>query len=153
MAQVEVSASAASAAAPQRLWELLCDSTRYDQWVDGTIAVTRPMDGPARLGATYGEINPIIGPWKAQTNWTVVEFDPPRRQVHGTEDIQVASEFRVIMEVAPADGGSQVTLTLRGRSSLGPFGALVTRVLESQMRRDNERSVQNLVALAARELG
>jgi len=74
------------------MWELLCDTSRFAEWVAATAAVTR-TDGPASHGSTYAEVNPILGPWKAKTSWTVVEFDPPRRQVHRTEDIPIASEF------------------------------------------------------------
>ena len=35
----------------ERVWELLCDTSRYAEWVDGTEAVTR-TDGPARQGST-----------------------------------------------------------------------------------------------------
>jgi len=113
------------------MWELLCDTSRFAEWVAATAAVTR-TDGPASHGSTYAEVNPILGPWKAKTSWTVVEFDPPRRQVHRTEDIPIASEFVVIMEVTPASGGSTVTITLRSTSSLGPSGASLFAVLKSQ---------------------
>ncbi len=151
MATIELVASADIQAAPERIWELVCDTSRYSEWVAGTDAVTR-TDGPASLGSTYAEINPILGPWKAKTTWTVVEFDPPRRQVHRTEDIPIASEFVVVMEVAPAGDASTVMITLRATSSLGPLGAGLFAVLKPQTRRDNERSVRNLAELASREL-
>lgn len=151
MAQIEVKASAVIAAAPQRLWELVSDTSRYAEWVAGTAAVPR-TDGPAREGSTYDEINPIMGPWRAKTRWTVIELDPPRRQVHRTEDIPFASEFLVIIEIAPSGDGSEVTITLRAKPSLGMLGASILGVLKSQTRKDNERTVRNLTELAAREL-
>ncbi len=151
MAQIEVKASATIAAPPERLWELVSDTSRYAEWVAGTAAVSR-TDGPARQGSTYDEINPIVGPWRAKTRWTVVEFDPPHRQVHRTDDIPLASEFLVMIDLAPSGDGSEVTITLRAKSSLGALGASTLRVLKSQTRKDNERTVRNLAELAAREL-
>jgi carbon monoxide dehydrogenase subunit G len=151
MAQIEVTASAVIAAAPEQLWKLVSDTSRYAEWVAGTAAVPR-TDGPAREGSTYDEINPVVGPWRAKTRWTVIEFDPPRRQVHRTEDIPFASEFLVIIEIVPSGDGGEVTVTLRAKSSLGVLGASVLGVLKSQTRKDNERTVRSLAELAAREL-
>ena len=61
MARMEVSASGPVAAPAAEVWELLCDTSRYAEWVAGTDEVTR-TDGPAREGSTYDEINPIVGP-------------------------------------------------------------------------------------------
>lgn len=149
MTQIEVTASAVTAAPPATLWELLSDTSRYPEWVAGTAAVTR-TDGPARLGSTYDEINPILGPWRATTRWTVIEFDPPAHQVHRSEDIPFASEFLVIIDLAPAGDGSEVRLTLRASPSLGALGTGVLGLLKGRTRKDNERSVRKLAELAAR---
>lgn len=151
MAMIDLTASAVVPVAPERIWELICDTSRYSEWVAGTEAVTR-TDGPARQGSTYAEVNPILGPWKAKTSWTVIEFEPPRRQVHRTVDIPIASELLVIMEVTPAGAASRATITLRSTSSLGPLGAGLFRALKRQARRDNEHSVRNLAELHGREL-
>lgn len=143
MTQIEVTASAVAAAPPARLWELVCDTSRYPEWVAATAAVTR-SDGPARQGSTYDEINPIMGPWRAKTRWTVIEFDPPGRQVHRSEDVPFASEFLVVTDLAPSGDGTEITITLRAR------GSSVLGLMKSRQRKDNERSVRNLVELAAR---
>jgi len=51
MAQIEVTASAVIATTPEKLWELVSDTSRYADWVTGTAAVTR-TDGQAREGST-----------------------------------------------------------------------------------------------------
>jgi carbon monoxide dehydrogenase subunit G len=147
MAQMEVTASAVIGVPPAELWELISDTSRYAEWVAGTAEVTR-TDGPASEGSTYDEINPIMGPWRAKTRWTVTEFDPPHRQVHRTEDVPFASEFLVIIDLAPSGDGSEVTVKLRANPSLGVLGASVLRILKSQTRKDNERTVKNLAKLA-----
>jgi uncharacterized protein YndB with AHSA1/START domain len=141
MTQIEVTASAVIAAPPAQLWELVSDARRNPEWVEATAAVTR-TDGPAREGSTYDEINPIMGPWRAKTRWTVTEFDPPRRQVHRSEDVPFASETLVIIDLMPIGDGSEVTVTLRAT------GRSVLRLMKGQQRKGNERSVRNLAALA-----
>jgi uncharacterized protein YndB with AHSA1/START domain len=150
MTPIEITASAVTAAPPAKLWELLCDTSRNPEWVAATTAVPR-TDGPARLGSTYDEINPIVGPLRAKTRWTVIEFDPPKRQVHRSQDIPFASESLVIIEVAPAGEGSEVTVTLRQRPSLGALGSGVLGLLKRQLTKDNERSVRKLAEIAAAE--
>jgi uncharacterized protein YndB with AHSA1/START domain len=147
---MEITASAVTTAPPAKLWELLCDTSRNPEWVEATAAVPR-TDGPARLGSTYDEINPIAGPFRARTRWTVIEFDPPHRQVHRSEDVPFAGESLVIIDVAPSGDGSKVTVTLRQRPSMGALGTIVLGLLKSQMSKGNERSVRKLAEIAARE--
>ena len=148
MARLEVTATVPVAAPPERAWELLCDTARYAEWVAGTDEVTR-TDGPAAPGSTYDELNPIAGPWKAKTRWTVTEFDPPRRQVHRGEGIPMARSFEVVMEVAPVADACEVTLTLRGDTSLGPLGAVFAAAQRGQVEKDNRKSAENFALLAS----
>ena len=147
MTPIEVTASARIAATPERGWEQVCDTSRYAEWVAATAAISR-TDGPASKGSTYDEVNPIVGPWRANTRWTVIEFDPPHRQVHRSEDIPFASEWLVITEIEPSGDGSEVTSTLRAQPALGVLGASILRLLKSQTRKDNERTVRKLAELA-----
>jgi carbon monoxide dehydrogenase subunit G len=149
---LHVTASAVVPASQERVFELLSDTARYPEWVTGTDAVTR-TDGPAREGSTYDEVNPILGPWRANTHWRVVEHEVPRRTVHSTGDIPLSSHFEVVMEVDPEGDASRVTLTLRGTPSLGPIGGAFARLMRSQVDRDNRRTVEGFAELATRELG
>jgi carbon monoxide dehydrogenase subunit G len=149
---IEVTASGHVPSTPDRVWELICDTSRLAEWVAATEAVTR-ADGPAGPGVTYDEVNPIFGPWKARSRWRVTEFDPPRRQVHHGEGLPLTRDFAVIMEVAPDGLGSRVTLTLQGTPGAGPLGALFARLMRPQVDRDNRRSLANLTELARREGG
>ena len=154
MARMQVRASGPVAAPALVVWEFLCDTSRYADWVEGTDEVTR-TDGPAREGSTYDEINPIVGPWRGRSHWTVTAFDAPRRQVHRGEGIAPTVKWMEIeMTVTPVgDGASEVTLTLTGESALGPFGGLMLTALKGQVDRDNRRSVESLAALVVSERG
>jgi hypothetical protein len=92
-----------------------------------------------------------MGPFRAKTHWTFIEFDPPRRLAWRSEDVPFASEFLVITEVAPSGDGSKVTCTLRARPSLGVLGASMYRMMKSQQRKDNERTIRKLAELATPE--
>jgi len=150
MARMRVTASGPVAAPAHAVWEFLCDTARYADWVAATDEVTR-TDGPAREGSTYDEINPIAGPWKGRSHWTVSVFDAPHRQVHRGEGIAPTVKWlEVEMTVTPVgDAASEVTLTLTGESALGPLGALMLKALKGQVERDNRRSVENLAGLVA----
>jgi len=151
MADLAASATASVSAAPERVWDLLCDTARYSEWVAGTEAVTR-SDGPARPGSTYDEVNPILGPWKARSHWTVTEFDPPRRQVHRGGGLPLTSSFEVVMEVAAlGKSASEITIALRGTAP-GLLGDVFVRLMRGGVERDNEHTVRRLAELAATEL-
>jgi uncharacterized protein YndB with AHSA1/START domain len=147
---LSVTSSTVIPADPERVWEILCDTTRYAEWVEATDAVTR-SDGPARQGSTYDEVNPIVGPWKARTTWTILEFAPPRRQVHTSADVPLASRFDVVTDLAPEGSGTRFTLTLRASPSLGPVGLAFERLMTGIVERRNRRTLENLVELVRRE--
>ena len=148
MGRLDVSASGPVAAPASEVWDLLCDTSRYAEWVAGTDEVTR-TDGPASQGSTYDEINPIAGPWNGRSHWTVTTFDAPHRQVHRGEGIAPTVKLlEVEMAVTPAgEDACEVALTLTGESALGPVGALMLTALKGQVERDNRKSVENLAAL------
>jgi carbon monoxide dehydrogenase subunit G len=145
---LSVTASVVVTAPPERAWELLSDSSRYAEWVEGTEAVLR-ADGIVQEGSTYEERNPIVGPWKARTSWTVVEFQPLRRQVHRSADVPLSSRFDVIMELQPEGEATRVTLTLEGAPSLGPLGRVFDKLMHGMVERDNRKTVANFAALIA----
>jgi carbon monoxide dehydrogenase subunit G len=147
---MEVTGYAVVPAPPERVWELITDTARYAEWVEGTAEVTR-TDGPASLGSTYDEVNPVLGPWKAKSHWTVIEFEAPRRQVHRGTGLPLSDEFEVDFELTPEGDSTGFRQTLRAKPALGPVGGLFARLMQGQVARDNQKSVENLAALAARE--
>jgi uncharacterized protein YndB with AHSA1/START domain len=148
---LRVTASVTVPASLERVWELLSDSSRYADWVEGTEAVLR-TDGIVRKGSTYEELNPIIGPWKARTRWTVVGFEPPRRQVHSSADVPLSNRFDVIMELQPEGTATRFTLTLQGAPSLGPIGWVFGKLMNHTVERDNRRTLGTFAALVAPSL-
>jgi carbon monoxide dehydrogenase subunit G len=147
---LRITASAVVPAAPERVWDIICDTTRYAEWVERTDEVPRSV-GPAREDSVYEEINPVLGAWKARTRWTVVEFAPPRRQVHTSEDVPLARRFDVMIELQPEGTATRMTLTLRATPALGPVGFLFERLMRGRVERDTRKTVENLVDLVRRD--
>lgn len=150
--RVELSATVPVAAPPDRVWGLLCDTSRYAEWVEDTDEVTR-TDGPARLFSTYDELNPIVGPIRGRSHWVVTEFDPPRHQVHRDERLVTFKWLEVVMLVTPVGEASEFTNVLRGETAMGPLGPVVWKALEGSLNKSHLRTGQNFAALVEREAG
>lgn len=148
--QTSIIASAVISAAPERVWEIACDTSRYPEWVENTLRMIR-TDGRTRAGATMEELTRIAGPWKVVTRWRVTEFDPPRRQVQQGEGVSTAKNMAVIIELSPAGRDTKFTLTVRYTPRFGPVGTLIDRAVRGSITRSQQRSAQAFAALAARQ--
>ena len=135
---------------PGTVWEYLCDTTRYAEWVESTLKMIR-VDGPARLGATYQERTRISGPWKSTTTWRVTEFDPPHRQVHEGVGVSTAKDMSLELTLSPDGDGTHLTMTIRYTPRFGPIGVAIDRAVESKVQRAQQRSALAFGALIARE--
>lgn len=98
------------AAAPEVVWRFVSDPSRYPEWVDPTDRMVDVPAGEMRSGYVYKEYGGIP-PFKANSTWTVTEFDPPRRQVHIGDDGSMRFHLDNILE--PRDGGTLFTQKLR----------------------------------------
>lgn len=68
--------------APEELWAVLADRSRYEDWVVGT-ARTRPEDGNwPEVGATLA-YTVRVGPWEVGGHTVVRRSDPPRTRTGG----------------------------------------------------------------------
>lgn len=91
----------------QRLWDLVCETGRYGDWVVNTLAVVQADRAVARPGVVYSEHNRIIGPWTASSQWRVLEAEPPRRALHEGTGIALAQWMR--LELLLEEDGPQAT--------------------------------------------
>lgn len=152
MAERSIVASVTVAVSQQQAWDLICDTARYAEWVDGTDEVVR-TDGPAALGSTYEERNTVLGPFKTGSRWTVVEHEPPRTTLHRGEGIAIASDVSIEMTAqAVGEESTEVTFTFRYVPAFGPLGRLLaSAVLHSQVEAGFRRTADAFAELAARE--
>jgi carbon monoxide dehydrogenase subunit G len=151
-AERTVSATVTIPAPIERVWELANDPTRFAEWADQTIEVTR-ADRPLRIGSTYEERNTVLGPITVSSRWTVVEHDPPRRSTHRGEGLPLVASLDVVMELREVENATEVTQSIRYRPGLGSFGSLLDRVAGRRSAQAAlDRSVAKLAAIAEREL-
>jgi hypothetical protein len=116
------------AATPREVWRVLGEFERYTAWGAWTRDVRR-VDRPAGLGAAYDERSRLLAPVLVASRWRIIEFDPPRRQVHRAESAPLAATFDRVFELVPdGDGGTWLTVRLEYRPVLGALGRLWDRV-------------------------
>ena len=131
-----------------RIWSVLDDTSRYAEWVPQTLEVTR-NDGEAVVGATYDERNQVVGPIKGSSRWRVVERDAGRYSLHEGEGLPLVKNVSIETRTEPAGESTEVTLTLRYDTTLGPIGALIDKVAHGQTVAAQERALANLEQLVA----
>jgi hypothetical protein len=141
----QVAASAIVATTPQAAWELYADVEGSVDWVPFAEEILY-ISGPAGLGQVYRE-RTRLGGVSGVSEWRIVEWDPPRRQVQLSTDMNM--ESRLIIEVEPAGEGTLVRQSVELRSRLpGPLGWLHERVFGVVA----GRGIRQAVAAAKRRL-
>ena len=138
-------------AAQEDLWKVLNDTRRYAEWVPQTLEVTH-SDGEGVVGATYHERNQVFGPIKGESRWRVVEA-APQHSLHEGEGLPLVKNVSIQFDTQPAGESTEVTLTLRYDTTLGPLGALIDKAAHGQTVAAQEKALENLEALVTREAG
>jgi len=131
------------------LWRVLNDTRRYAEWVPQTLEVTH-SDGEGVVGATYHERNRVFGPIKGDSRWRVVEADE-RHSLHEGEGLPLVDNVSIEFELQPAGESTEVTLTLRYDTTLGPLGALIDKAAHAQTVASQGKALANLEALVRAE--
>lgn len=138
------------AATPRDVWTLLSAVERSPDWCPWARTVVAP-GGPAGLGVAYEQRGGVLTPVATRSRWRIVEFDPPRRQVHRAEQLRLAASFDRIFELR-SDGadGTWLTLGVRYRPVLGLLGQALDRaVLRSLQARRLPRALDGIEHLTA----
>ena len=123
----------------RRVWDLYADVEGSVQWVPFAEEILS-VSGPAGLGQVYRE-RTRLGGIADIAEWTVTEWDPPRRQVQRSTGKGMDS--RLVIEVEPDGPGAlarqAVILDSRAPGPLGwlherIFGIVARRGIESALR-------------------
>jgi hypothetical protein len=116
------------AAAPRDVWRVLSAVERTPEWCPWSRAVLPAGARSSGLGVAYEERGGVLTPLAQRSRWRIVEYDPPRRQVHRAEHVRLAAAFDRIFELRSDGGdGTWLTLGVRYRPALGTLGRLVDR--------------------------
>jgi hypothetical protein len=97
-----VAASIRIDASPEAVWDLYADVEGSVDWVPFAEEILF-VSGPAGLGQTYRE-RTRLGGVSDIAEWTIIEWDPPRRQVQRSTGKGMDS--RLVIEVEPAGSGA-----------------------------------------------
>ncbi len=131
-------------APPRAVWDLYADVEGSVDWVPFAEEILF-VSGPAGLGQVYRE-RTRLGGISDIAEWTVIEWDPPRRQVQRSKGKGMDS--RLVIEVEPSGSGSiarqEVILDSRAPGPLGwlherVFGLVALRGIQSALRAAKSR--------------
>jgi hypothetical protein len=115
-------------ASQRHIWKVLCELERFGEWGAWTLYARR-VDRPAGLGAAYDERSRLLLPVRTDNRWRIIEFDPPRRQVHRVESAPLVAVFDRVFELRDEGGeATTVTVTLEYAPRLGPVGRALDRL-------------------------
>lgn len=137
-----VSASIDIDAPPERIWELMCDPNRYPELADPTERMLHVPDEPMGVGYVYRE-HGGVGPFKDDSEWTVTEFEPTRRQVHEGDDGTMKYHLEIVVD--SVDKGTRLTQNL-AISAGGAMRIASAIIWPLFMRRLAQRAMENTVA-------
>jgi hypothetical protein len=137
------------AASQRHVWKVLCEFERFDQW-GAWVRHVRRVDRPAGLGAAYDERSRLLLPFRAEHRWRLIEFDPPRRQVHRVESAALLAVFDRVFELRDEGGdATTLTVTLDYRAPLGPVGRAADRALWARVQRRRAEAMLDAIARIA----
>lgn len=113
-------------AAPEQVWEIATDWSRYGEW---NVTDTGFPEGPssADQGATFKEQITIMG-MPGEASWTVAESSAPMRTVWAGEG-PMGITLGTRLELAATAEGTTVSLSISfdGGPLAGPIGETVAR--------------------------
>jgi hypothetical protein len=117
---------------PQQVWDLYADVEGSVHWVPFAEEILF-VSGPAGLGQVYRE-RTRLGGISDVAEWTVIEWDPPRRQVQ--RSLGKGMDSRLVIAVEPSESGSlaRQEVILDSRAP-GPLGWLHERLFGMVARR------------------
>ena len=135
----------------QTLWALINDFDRMTEWVSFADELTYLSDGEIAEGTVYREVGGV-GPISGESEWKIVEFEPPSLQVH-RGDLGIMRP-ELTMTLATDDGGTAFTqtLTVRALPRVRPVGWLLEKlVIERSLRSGIRETQANLKRVAESE--
>lgn len=133
------------AATPERVYGVIMDPTRLEEWVTIHEALESAPDGPLEHGSQLTQRLQLAGRGFT-VHWTVVENEPARRVVWEGRG-PMRSSAGVTYELEPLDGGTRFTYTNEFALPGGPLARLAGPVVRHATAGESDRSLARLRSL------
>lgn len=140
-------------APPQAVWDFISDIRRGPEWVTVMKEVLFVSDGPIKKGSVYRERSQVAVS-TSETEWHITEFDPPRRQVHETNEPMLQAVLT--MEVTPDGDGARLLhrTDFKMMPRFRPLGWLVEKLFGYRtMSKELRQTVDNAKRILEAEHG
>src|SRR5437870_9905645 len=140
-----VSASTEIAASPARVWEMVMDPRRLEEWVTIHRRLVRADELPPRVGFKMDQQIHLRGV-NLQVHWTLVDCCAPERAVwEGRGPARSRAHTEYVLK--PAGRGTRFDYRNEFHAPLGPLGAVVSRAAVGGMpEREAKRTLERLRA-------
>jgi carbon monoxide dehydrogenase subunit G len=142
---VKVERTIEIAAPPERLYEILMDPQRLEDWVTIHHHLEDAPKGRLRKGSKLTQCLRLAGK-KFKVRWTVVENDPCVRVVWEGRG-PVASHARAVYELQENGGGTTFSYLNEYELPGGALGRVATRAVSRVTQKELEGSLQRLKSL------
>ncbi len=131
------------AAPPEKVFDLLTDLDRLQEWATIAGDAVNPPTKPLAQGATWKHKVKVAGV-ELEGDWNVVAIDPPRLVEYEATRSE-GGWLKMRQSVAPSEGGSRVELEVDYELPWGALGQAVDKlVVERRNDREAEESLENL---------
>ncbi len=131
------------AAPPEKVFELLTDLDRLEEWATIAGEAVNPPAKPLTQGAAWKHKVKVAGV-ELEGDWNVVAIDPPRLVEYEATRSE-GGWLKMRQRVSPKDGGSRVELEVEYELPWGALGQAVDKlVVERRNDREAEESLENL---------
>jgi hypothetical protein len=126
-------------ASPERVWDLYADIAGSVQWVPFAEEILE-MSGPSGPGQIYRE-RTRLGGITTVSEWRVIEWDPPRRQVQLSTDMKMTTHLAIEVEAVGAASRVRQEAVLSSRL-LPPLSWLHETIVATISRRGLRQAVR-----------
>jgi len=143
---VKVESTIEIAAEPERVYELVMDPRRLEDWVTIHAGLKDAPNGELRKGSKLTQ-SLRIGPRRFNVRWHVVEDDCPERVVWEGKG-PAGSRAKVVYDFEPCDGkGTRFCYSNEYSVPGGPLGRMAARAIKGTSERESKRSLERLKSL------
>jgi carbon monoxide dehydrogenase subunit G len=142
---VKVEQNVQIAAPAERVYEVVMDPDRLEEWVTIHHHLEDAPNGPLRKGSQLTQCLRLAGK-KFRVRWTVVENEPGRRVVWEGRG-PVGSRAHIEYEFTTENGGTDFCYVNRYELPGGVLGRIASRTVARVTQRELERSLQRLKSL------